>query len=72
MGRSEYENGAVIQPGKEKASRSAKDNALGSLFCMVCSYYIALVINNDSRLPIVLFVGQHFSGSLFQLITLLL
>ena len=26
----------------------------------------------DSKLPIVLFVGQHFSGSLFHLITLLL
>ncbi len=26
----------------------------------------------DSRLPIVLFAGQHFSGSLFRLITLLL
>ena len=26
----------------------------------------------DNRLPIVLFVGQHFSGSLFHLITLLL
>ena len=31
---------------------------------MGCSYYIALVINIDSRLPIVLFVGQHFSGTL--------
>ena len=49
--------GVVTQPGKEKASRSAKDNALGSLFCMVYFYYIALVINIDSRLPIVLFVG---------------
>ena len=26
----------------------------------------------NSKLPIVLFVGQHFSGSLFHLITLLL
>ena len=57
---------------KRKVSRSAKDSALGSLFCMVCSYYIALVINNDSKLPIVLFVGQRFSGSLFCAITLLL
>ena len=63
---------AVTQPEKRKVSRSAKNSALGSLFCMVCSYYIALVINNDSRLPIILFVGQHFSGLLFCAITLLL
>ena len=38
------------------------------LFCIVHFYYTVLVINTDSRLPIVLFVGQHFSGSLFKLI----
>ena len=48
--------GVVTQPGKEKVSRSAKIVRFDSLFCMVCSYYIALVINIDSKLPIVLFV----------------
>ena len=62
----------VTRPGIEKVSRCAKNSALGSLFCIVYSYYIALVINNDSELPIVLFAGQHFSGSLFYAITLLL
>lgn len=57
MGRSEYGNGAVIQPGKEKASRSAKDNAHGSLFCMVYYYYITFDIYIDSRLPILPFAG---------------
>ena len=37
-----------------------------------CMLSNLLVINNDSKLPIVLFVGQHFSGSLFCAITLLL
>ena len=57
MGRSEHVNVAVIQPGKEKVSRSAKDNALGLLFCMVYFYYIIFDNYIDSRLPIVLFVG---------------
>ena len=52
-----YRFGVVIQPGKRKGESKRKNSALGSLFCMVCSYYIVLVINNDSRLPIVLFVG---------------
>ena len=33
---------------------------------------ISFSLDYDSKLPIVLFVGQHFSGSLFHLITLLL
>ena len=69
----------MTQPEKGKVSRSAKDSARGSLF-LICGenlflvyfYYNVLVIYIDSRLPIVLFVGQHFSGSLFRLITLLL
>nr|DAJ98691.1 MAG TPA: hypothetical protein [Caudoviricetes sp.] len=52
---------------------NAKDSALGSLFFgIVHLCYTILVIINDSRLPIVLFVGYHFSGSLFCAITLLL
>ena len=58
-----YRFGVVTQPEKGKVSRSAKNSALGSLF-LVCGesflvhfYYNALVINIDSRLPIVLFVG---------------
>ena len=35
-------------------------------------YYILLTFIYRGKLPIVLFVGQHFSGSLFHLITLLL
>ena len=33
---------------------------------------ISFSLDYDSKLPIVLLVGQHFSGSLFHLITLLL
>ncbi len=35
---------AVTQPGKEKVSRSAKNSAHGSLFCIVHFYYTVLVI----------------------------
>ena len=38
----------------------------------MCFYYIFLTFIYRGKLPIVLFVGQHFSGSLFHLITLLL
>ena len=69
----------MTQHEKGKVSRCAKNSALGSLF-LICGEslflvyfcYTVLAINIDSRLPIVLFVGQHFSGSLFHLITLLL
>ena len=44
---------------------------INSLLFNVLLLYL-LVFNYDSKLPIVLFVGQHFSGSLFHLITLLL
>ena len=40
------------------------------LFNVLLLYHSALTM--IVRLPIVLFVGQHFSGSLFHLITLLL
>ena len=39
---------------------------------LVSFYYTVLAINIDSRLPILPFAGQHFSGSLFYAITLLL
>ena len=38
----------------------------------LCASVISFSLDYDSKLPIVLFVGQHFSGSLFHLITLLL
>ena len=44
---------------------------INSLLFNVLLLYL-LVFIYDSKLPIVLFVGQHFSGSLFYLITLLL
>ena len=44
---------------------------INSLLFNVLLLYL-LVFNYDSKLPIVLFVGQHFSGSLFHLITFLL
>ena len=47
----------MTQLEKGKVSRSAKDSALGSLFCMVHFYNTVLVFNTDSKLPIVLFVG---------------
>ena len=54
----------MIQPVKGKVSRSAKNSAHGSLFLvrresltLVHFYYNVIVINIDSRLLIVLFVG---------------
>ena len=41
-------------------------------YLMCCASAILFSSDYDSKLPIVLFVGQHFSGSLFHLITLLL
>ena len=38
----------------------------------LCASVISFSFDYDDKLPIVLFVGQHFSGSLFHLITLLL
>ena len=32
----------------------------------LCASVISFSFDYDNRLPIVLFVGQHFSGSLFQ------
>ena len=45
---------------------------LEKVFSLMCFYYIFLTFIYRGKLPIVLFVGQHFSGSLFHLITLLL
>ena len=36
----------------------------------LCASVISFSFNYNSRLPIVLFVGQHFSGSLFELVHL--
>ena len=38
----------------------------------LCDSVISFSFDYDDKLPIVLFIGQHFSGSLFHLITLLL
>ena len=35
-----------------------------------CASVISFSFDYDNRLPIVLFVGQHFSGSLFEWIHL--
>ena len=32
----------------------------------LCASVISFSLDYDSKLPIVLFVGQHFSGSLFE------
>ncbi len=45
---------------------------LEKVFSLMCFYYIFLTFIYRGKLPIALFVGQHFSGSLFHLITLLL
>ena len=73
------EKGAVIQPQKRK-SESKRRNLVRSAHFFVCREsltlvhfcYNVLVFNCDSKLPIVPFAGQHFSGSLFYAITLLL
>ena len=35
-------------------------------YLMCCAFAILFSSDYDSKLPIVLFVGQHFSGSLFE------
>ena len=48
------------------------DERLVEKVLYLCASVISFSLDYDSKLPIVLFVGQHFSGSLFHLITLLL
>ena len=48
---------AVTQPEKEKVSLSANIVHSAHFFGIVHLCYTILVINNDSRLPIVLFAG---------------